>query len=1298
MKNNTNIKNKWAYLPLVFSSTAILTTQIVTAGPSQQYPQYEDARQVGSANYNYVGGRTQVGGNITDDGDMSIDANHIFSETDNSASSVGLWGGIDLDDGEVQDGGAQLNHNWVSRDKSGRATHVNKAFVAYDRNREDHDKATAGYGQEYENLFWEGHVSKGLSGKKKTLTQHNGRDVSTKAYDWGVGGSVGTFIESANMRVRAGVDHEWGDDVAAAFGTQAAEDNATNTTLSAGIEKFFKGTGHSISLDVAASKKDGGTKLPGFDDTDLTANLGYHYDFGGDVYQPDRKYRRVRMEVPGVSRPARYERQPINKRVATYKNVPTYGTKTVKKPYKQLVKTSMALEGQTFFKLNSAKLIPSAQKRLKQIANEIRKQGYRGAIRITGNTCGLGNAKYDQRLSEQRAKAVRSFLVKEGFKADTLVARGLGKGHPKYPNTPAQGFKNRRVDIEYVTEYKSYKTAYRTEQQKVQTGTRRVATGFKNVPAGYKNVLIDSGAPGAPRVIWKTEVIQSSPAWIKRALRNNIKHNRSVNTYFTTAGSPVGIAPVVNVAPVANPDYAETACTTPVTIDVVNNDTDADLNDILTVTSFTQPAHGNVVQNTAGQLIYTPNADACGLTDTFAYTVSDGTDTADSTVTINVAGEVIIDPTDPTDPTDDSGNDDHSHDDGTDDGHSHDDDSDDHSHDDDSDDDHSHDDDSDDNDSGSDNDHVNSAPVAANDSASTDMNQAVTITVLRNDRDNDNDVLSIKSFTQGSNGRVSQDVWGKLTYTPNAGFYGRDSFSYTILDGNGGFDTATVSVSIAKVEDNTATNVAPVAVNDQANTESGQAVSVNVLSNDSDDDGDSLAIKGFTQPANGSVIIANGKMLYKSDDKFMGTDTFTYTISDGNGHTSTATVTINVGTGCNVECPEESTDPTNGTKATVDNAATNAGESVSIMVLANDAGTGLSIGDVDSPSNGTAVKVGSSIKYTPSTGFVGTDSFWYEVIDAKGYKDSAEVTVVVSANDGDENDDNGDGDGRNDTTPVANNDTASTIENTAISIDVLANDTAGLTIASVTATANSYAEVINGQISYVPNNGFTGTDTVSYSVQNADGQTATATVTISVTANVVTPPTPPSVPNRAPDAVEDAPGTDKDTAITVDVVANDIDPDGDVLTITNVTQPQSGSARIVNNKIVYTPNGTVGSMSMIYTISDGHGHTDQTVLTISVTDPTDGNNSAPVIKSENVTVRIGESILIDVLANDTDDDGDTLVLDQVDSGGQGITEKVNGKVRYTPILGTSGTDTFFYGVHDNHGHNGSGTVTVTIIQ
>ncbi len=916
MAHNHSKSYQWAYLPLLFSSAAILATQ-ASAGPGQQHP---EARQVGTANYEYVGGRTQVGGYISDDGDVTVDINHAFHETDNSSSSIGLWGDIDLrnDDGKdvLEAGGVQLNHNWVARDRYGNASHVNKVFAAYDRNEDDHDKATVGYGQERENLFWEGHASKGLSDKKLTsIVGPDGKKVYSKAYDYGVGGSVGTYLKDSNTRVRAGIDHEWGDDVG------VGEDDATNTTLSAGIEKFFQGTPHSVSLDVAASRKDGGTEIAGTDDTDVSASLGYHYDFGGaSIYQPDQRYRRVRVEVPGKGRPARYVRKPVYKRVPTYKHVSTYAKKTVKKPYKQLVKSTMELEGQTFFKLNSAKLIPSAKARLKQIAGEIRRNGYRGAIRITGNTCGLGDAAYDQRLSERRARAVRNFLIREGFNPNDLIARGLGKGHPKYPNTPSQGFKNRRVDIEYVTESKSYRTAYRTEQQTVRTGTRRVVTGFKNVPAGYKNVMIDSGSAGAPRVIWRTEAIKTAPAWIKRALHNNIKHDRNVNTYLTTAGNPA--APVGNNNPIALDDSAATACNAPVTIDVLGNDRDPDAGDSLTIQDFTDPAHGSVTRGANNTLIYTPDGSACGEPDNFSYTVTDGNGgTATANVIIDVAGAPGP---------------------------------------------------------------ANTAPDAVDDYDETKQGESVSIDVLSNDSDPEQDNLTITDFTQPAHGRVIKGSNGQLVYTPDNGFAGTDSFTYTISDGNGGSDTATVSIKVTPLEP---VNEKPVAVDDNAMA-SCSAITIDVLDNDSDPDGDALKIISLGNTELGEAVISGNTIIYTPNKSCgPGTDKFSYTISDGNGHTASANVKVTVKSvpGCNTDC----------TVAEADDITTYVDEPVMIDVLANDSGYGLRISDVDDPKHGSVRVVGKQIKYTPAPGYSGTDSFWYQVTDPTGYKDSALILVYI---------------------------------------------------------------------------------------------------------------------------------------------------------------------------------------------------------------------------------------------------------------------------------------------------------------
>jgi len=729
------IGRRWTYLPIVFSSVTILATQLNATPNVNRGYDHGNAKQVSSINHNYVGGNTQIGVGVTDKGNVSVDVNQVLSESSNASTSAGLWGDFDLqgDDKGIQGRGAQLNHNWVSRDAAGQATFVNKVTAAYDRNKAGHDKATLGYGQEDKDLFWEGHVSKNISNKVQTKELDDGRTVATKAYDYGVGGSVGTFIADSNLRIRAGLDHEWGDAVS------SDEKKAKNTTLSAGIEKFFQDTAHSLGFNVAASRKSGGYGTEN-KKTDVTGNVSYRYDFGGaSIYQPDKRYRRVRVEIPNQA--PRMEARQQYKRVATYESVPVYATKTVKKPFKQLVKSTMGLEGQTFFKLNSAKLIPSAKDRLSQIASEIRSNGYKGSIRITGNTCGLGDPVYDQRLSEQRANAVRRYLIDNGFSANDLIARGLGKGHPKYPNTPSEGFKNRRVDIEYVSESNVMQTRYRTEQKTVQTGVRQVVTGFKHVPNGTKNVMVDSGRQGEPRVIWKTELIPTAPAWIKRALHNNIRHNKQVNTYETAQSYP---ETPTKIPPRANPDTRVESCSTdPMTINVLDNDKDpdGDNNSLWINRIIGNPAHGEAYISADGQsIIYTPDGSGCGETDTFAYEVSDETDqTAQADVSIQLTNESDNGDSNTSEP-------------------------------------------------------CNAGCTFANDDyTSTFAGDPVMIEVLGNDEGDFG--LNISAVDEPKHGSTVI-VGDQIRYTPNSGFTGEDSFWYDVTDDNGYKVAAKVFVTV----------------------------------------------------------------------------------------------------------------------------------------------------------------------------------------------------------------------------------------------------------------------------------------------------------------------------------------------------------------------------------------------------------------------------------------------------------------------------------------------------------------------
>ncbi|MDF0599083.1 Ig-like domain-containing protein, partial [Psychromarinibacter halotolerans] len=122
----------------------------------------------------------------------------------------------------------------------------------------------------------------------------------------------------------------------------------------------------------------------------------------------------------------------------------------------------------------------------------------------------------------------------------------------------------------------------------------------------------------------------------------------------------------------------------------------------------------------------------------------------------------------------------------------------------------------------------NTDPVAQDDTVATTEDTAVVVDVLANDIDLDGDTVYVSSVGTAGHGTIVQNADGTLSYVPDADFNGSDSFSYTLSDGRGGTDTATVSVTVAPDND------APVAVDDVANTFDGGSVVIDLLANDFD--------------------------------------------------------------------------------------------------------------------------------------------------------------------------------------------------------------------------------------------------------------------------------------------------------------------------------------------------------------------------------------------------------------------------------------------------------------------------------
>ncbi len=226
------------------------------------------------------------------------------------------------------------------------------------------------------------------------------------------------------------------------------------------------------------------------------------------------------------------------------------------------------------------------------------------------------------------------------------------------------------------------------------------------------------------------------------------------------------------------------------------------------------------------------------------------------------------------------------------------------------------------------------------------------------------------------------------------------------------------------------------------------------------------------------------------------------------------------------------------------------------------------------------------------------------------------------------------------------------------------------------------------------NTSIAGCYTQSFFVEDAAGNSSSASRTVFVGSDAER-----HSPNTAPDVIQDAVSTNNDDIVTIDVLANDSDAECDPLTVVSVSQPALGEAYVNSDDTVsYDPQGYVGSHSFLYSVSDQHGGISTEGVTVASSDPNDGNDSWPDVMPDTATTMQGTPVFIDLLGNDTDADGDLLVLDQVDNPLHGTVVKQDGGVFYTPDAGFTGTDSFYYGVHDNHGHNGSALVEVTVTQ
>jgi DNA/RNA endonuclease G (NUC1)/predicted extracellular nuclease len=403
-------------------------------------------------------------------------------------------------------------------------------------------------------------------------------------------------------------------------------------------------------------------------------------------------------------------------------------------------------------------------------------------------------------------------------------------------------------------------------------------------------------------------------------------------------------------------------------------------------------------------------------------------------------------------------------------------------------------------------------------------------------------------------------------------------------------------------------------------------------------------------------------------------------------------------------CIEAGTDGTNPPGTADQSAGTTEDNSVTVTlqalqsnsdpltfsIMSNPASGSLGSVSAASCSSGTCT---ATVTYSPGADFNGSDSFTFRANDGSVHSNTSTVTIGVSkVND----------------SPSAAGDGKSTPEDTSLvfpSSDLTANDSAGpanesaqvLTVTSVTGGADTHGSVglASGTVTYMPDANYSGPASFTYTVcddgtTNGSPDSKCATATVSVDVQPI---------NDNPVAVNDSASTNEDNSVTVDVVANDTDVDGDSLSLASVGSAAHGAVSIVSGKAVYAPAANYnGSDSFGYVVSDGHGGQANGVVSVTI-NPV---NDSPTANSQSVNTNSNTPVVITLTGSDVETPSGSLTYTVTSGPSHGSLSGTGANRTYTPGLNYSGPDSFQFTVTDNGDGSSpaltssAGTVSITV--
>src|SRR5215203_4688493 len=442
----------------------------------------------------------------------------------------------------------------------------------------------------------------------------------------------------------------------------------------------------------------------------------------------------------------------------------------------------------------------------------------------------------------------------------------------------------------------------------------------------------------------------------------------------------------------------------------------------------------------------------------------------------------------------------------------------------------------------------NSPPVASNSSATTTIGQPTDIQLEVSDAENNELQLTIVSQPQfGTLGEMNTNT-NTVTYTPNPdAIAGSDSFTYTVNDGTVDSQPATVSITLEIMPNQppTAQPVSDTVVQGQS-----KDIALKALDPNTNDELVFFIVNGPQNGQLGEINQESRTVSYTPNEGFTGQDTFTYVVNDLTADSNEATVTVTV------QAP-----PNKPPTAQAGSTSVVQGTPKDIKLNATDPDTDdkLQFSIVNGPQNGQLGEINQesgTVSYTPNEGFTGQDTFTYKVNDGTVDSEPIQDTITVQA--------------PPNKPPTAQAGSTSVVQGTPKDIKLNATDPDTddkLQFSIVNGPQNGQLGEINqesGTVSYTPNEGFTGQDTFTYVVNDLTADSNEATVTVTVQAP----------PNKPPTAQAGSTSVVQGTPKDIKLNATDPDTD-DKLQFSIVNGPQNGQLGEINQEsrtVSYTPN------------------------------------------------------------------------------------------------------------------------------